>query len=105
MSHALVDYRDVESVGGGLHLLREALDCSALGVSVLDCDAGWSGTAHDHADDGQEEVYVLVEGAATATVDGETVSMTAGDALRVDPESTRRVDAEEDCLFVVAGAA
>jgi uncharacterized cupin superfamily protein len=104
MSHDLVNYGDVDSVGGGLHFLRDALGCSNLGVSVLECEAGWSGRAHDHADDGEEEVYVLVEGSATATVDGESVSLSAGDALRVDPTSTRRLDTEEACLFVVAGA-
>jgi len=104
MSHALVDYHDVDPVGGGLHFLRDALDCSNLGVSVLDVDAGWSGKPHDHADDGQEEVYVLVEGEATAVVEEESVPMSAGDALRVAPEATRRLDAEEPCLFVIAGA-
>jgi quercetin dioxygenase-like cupin family protein len=104
MSHTRVSYEDVDPVGGGLHFLRDALDCSNLGVSVLDVEAGWSGKPHDHADDGEEEVYVLVEGAATATVEGESVSMTAGDALRVDPDATRRIDADEDALFVIAGA-
>jgi len=104
MAHSLVNYDDVDPVGGGLHFLRDSLDCSNLGVSVLDVEAGWSGKAHDHADDGEEEVYVLVEGEATATVEGEAVSMSAGDALRVDPEATRRIDAETDSLFVVAGA-
>ncbi|WP_338742387.1 cupin domain-containing protein [Haloplanus salilacus] len=104
MSHTLVNYDDVDAVGGGLHFLRDALECSNLGVSILECDPDWSGKPHDHADDGQEEVYVLVEGAATVTVDDDTVSMSAGDALRVVPESTRRIDADEACLFVVAGA-
>jgi quercetin dioxygenase-like cupin family protein len=104
MSHTLVEYRDVEPVGGGLHFLRDALECANLGVSVLDVDAGWSGKPHDHGDEGEEEVYVLVEGAATATVDGETVSLSAGDALRVDPGATRRLDAEEASVFVIAGA-
>lgn len=104
MSHTLVDYHDVDPVGGGLHFLRDSLDCENVGVSVLDVEAGWSGKAHDHADDGQEEVYVLVEGDATATVDGETVSLSAGDALRVDPAATRRLDAEASSLFVIVGA-
>jgi quercetin dioxygenase-like cupin family protein len=104
MAHSLVNYDDVDPVGGGLHFLRDALDCSNLGVSVLDVEAGWSGKAHDHADDGEEEVYVLVDGEATVTVGDETVSMSAGDALRVDPETTRRIDADADSLFVIAGA-
>jgi mannose-6-phosphate isomerase-like protein (cupin superfamily) len=104
MSHSLVNYRDVDPVGGGLHFLRGALDCANLGMSVLDVDAGWSGKPHDHADEGHEEVYVLVEGEATVTVDDETVSMSAGDALRVDPEATRRIEAAEPCVFVIGGA-
>jgi len=104
MTHARVNYDDIEPVGGGLHFLRDALDCANLGVSVLDVEAGWSGKPHDHADDGEEEVYVLVEGAATVTVGDETVSMAAGGALRVDPEATRQVEAEADSLFVIAGA-
>ncbi|MFD1634309.1 cupin domain-containing protein [Haloplanus ruber] len=104
MTHERVEYHDVDPVGGGLHFLRDALDCANLGVSVLDVEAGWSGKPHDHEDDGQEEVYVLVEGAATVTVEDETVSMAAGDALRVDPASTRQIDTEEASLFVIAGA-
>jgi len=36
MSYTNVDYADVASVGGGLHFLREPLDCDQLGISVLD---------------------------------------------------------------------
>jgi quercetin dioxygenase-like cupin family protein len=104
MTHSLVNYDDVDPVAGGLHFLRDSLGCSNLGVSVLDVEAGWSGKAHDHAGDGEEEVYVLVDGEATITVGDETVSMSAGDALRVDPEATRRIDADADSLFVIAGA-
>jgi uncharacterized cupin superfamily protein len=105
MTHALVNYRDVGAVGGGLHFLRDALGCSNLGVSVLDCDPGWTGKAHDHAEDGQEEVYVLVEGSATATVEGETVEMAQGDALRVDADATRDIAVGDDgATFVIAGA-
>jgi len=105
MSYTKVDYEDVEPVGGGLHFLRDPLDCEQLGVSVLSCDPGWEGKAHDHADQDHEEVYVLAEGAATVTVDDEEVSMEAGDALRIAPESTRQVhNGDDESLFVLAGA-
>ena len=81
MSYTRVDYEDVEPVAGGLHFLRDPLDCDQLGVSVLDCEPGWSGKPHDHAEDGHEEVYVLVEGAATMTVDDEAVPLAAGETL------------------------
>ena len=43
-----------------------------LGVTVLDCEAGWTGKGHDRADDDQEEGYLLIE--------GEEVAMESGDA-------------------------
>jgi mannose-6-phosphate isomerase-like protein (cupin superfamily) len=105
MAYDKVNYRDVDAVGDGLYFLRGPLDCDRIGLSVLECDPGWTGTAHDHAADEQEEVYLLVEGAATVVVDGETVGMSAGDALRVDPDATRQVrNGDEESRFVVVGA-
>lgn len=105
MSPTKVSYADVDAVGGGLHFLREDLDCENLGVSVLECDPGWEGKPHDHAEDGQEEVYLLVAGEATVTVDDEAVSMTAGDALRVAPEETRQIhNGDAESRFVLVGA-
>ena len=105
--HTLVNHADVEPVGGGLHFLRDALDCEGLGVSVIDVDAGWEGKPHDHSGSDHEEVYVLVEGSATVTVgDGEeTLSLESGDAVRVAPDERRQVTAGDDGAFlVVAGA-
>jgi len=105
MSYTRVDYEDVEPVAGGLHFLREPLDCEQLGVSVLDCEPGWSGKPHDHVEDGQEEVYVLVEGAATMTVDDEAVSLEAGEAIRVAADSERQIhNGDAPSQFVIAGA-
>jgi len=98
-------FDDVDPVGGGLYFLREELDCANLGVSVLECGPGWAGKPHDHAEDGQEEVYLLLEGAATVTVEDEEVAMSAGDAVRIDPAATREITVgEEPATFVLAGA-
>ena len=103
--YTLANYADVEPVGGGLHFLRDALDCEGLGVSVVDADGGWEGKPHDHSESGHEEVYVLVEGSAAVTVDGETLSLDPGDAVRVAPDERRQVTAGDDGAFlVVAGA-
>lgn len=99
-----VDYAEVEERAQGMHFLREPLDADNLGLTVIDVREGWTGMEHDHADEGEEEIYHLVEGQATVTVDGETVRMTDGDALRVAPETTRQFYADADCYFVVAGA-
>lgn len=105
MSHTLVNYREVEPVSARLHFLRDALDCENLGFSVRECEPGEVGLEHDHADEGQEEVYFLVEGEASVTVDGERVELSPGDALRVDPGATRQLEnGDAESLLVVAGA-
>lgn len=105
MSYTKVDYKDVEPVAGGLHFLRDSLNCEQIGVSVLDCEPGWEGKPHDHADQSHEEVYILVDGSATVTVDDEDVSMEAGDAVRIDPESERQIrNGDDESQFILVGA-
>ncbi len=104
MGQTTCNYEAVEERAPGMHFLRDALDCENLGVTMVDVEAGWSGMEHDHAEDDQEEVYLLVDGAATMTVDGEELSLGAGDAVRVDADSTRQLDFEEDSRMVIAGA-
>lgn len=105
MPYTKIDYTDVEPVADSLYFLREPLDCENLGVSVLECEPGWTGKEHDHAEDGEEEVYLLVDGEATVVIDGEAVEMTEGDAVRVPSESTRRIEnGEAKSQFVLVGA-
>ncbi|MFC4553415.1 MULTISPECIES: cupin domain-containing protein [Halorussus] len=105
MSYTKVDSQDVEPVGEGLRFLRDPLDCENLGVSILDVDPGWTGKEHDHAEDGQEEVYVLLEGEATVTVEGEDVELSAGEALRIPADATRQIhNGDTESRFVLAGA-
>ncbi|WP_394327390.1 cupin [Halopelagius longus] len=119
-SYTTADYEDADSVGGGLCSLRDELDCESLGFSVLKADPGWVGKEHDHADEGHEEVYFLVEGEASLTVDGvegtstsnrissgdgEEIRMEAGDAVRVSPDATRQSEnGPFESTFVLAGA-
>jgi quercetin dioxygenase-like cupin family protein len=105
MAPTKVNYEEVDAVGGGLHFLRDELGCENLGVSVLECEPGWTGKPHDHAEDGQEEVYVLVEGEATVTVGGEDIAMSSGDALRIDPDERRQIEnGDAESTFVLVGA-
>jgi mannose-6-phosphate isomerase-like protein (cupin superfamily) len=105
MSHTRVDYHEGNEKAPGMFFLREALDCENLGVTVVEADAGWTGMEHDHAGGGQEEVYLLVEGAATVDVDGESVELSPGEAVRVAPEASRQVRVGDDASrLVVAGA-
>ena len=58
--------------GISMKLARHGLDVESFGMQVIDmsanCDAH---PEHDHAEEGQEEVYVVIEGSATLHVDDE----------------------------------
>ncbi|WP_331235652.1 cupin domain-containing protein [Natronorarus salvus] len=104
MSHTKVDTADVEPVADAMHFLREPLDCENLGLTLVEAPADWTGKEHDHAEDGEEEVYLLTEGDATIVIDGETISLSPGEAVRVSPEATRQLHTEAESTFVIAGA-
>lgn len=105
MSYTKADYRDVEARAGGMRFLRDELDAENLGLTVVDCDPGWTGKEHDHADEDHEEIYFLERGEATVTVDGDAVEMTEGDALRISPDATRQIqNGDADSRFVLVGA-
>lgn len=100
-----VNYREVEPVAESMHWLREPLDCSELGLTVVDAEAGWRGKEHDHGHDGQEEVYLLLEGEAELEVEDEVFDLGVGDAVRVDPGESRQMTVgDAGALVVVAGA-
>ena len=97
-------YRSVEDTNG-LHFLRDELECENVGVTVLECEPGWEGKEHDHEDEGQEEVYVLMEGRATVTIEDEEVEMEEGDVIRIAPDVTHQIkNGETESRFVLIGA-
>ncbi|GAA0719784.1 mannose-6-phosphate isomerase-like protein (cupin superfamily) [Halorubrum trapanicum] len=105
MGYDTTAYDDVEPRAPGMYFLREALDCENLGVTVVEADDGWEGMEHDHGDAHHEEVYVLLHGEATLTVAGDDVDLAPGDAVRVDPGSTRDLAFSADgSKMVIAGA-
>src|SRR5688572_20615971 len=58
---------------------REALGVSSWGMSVLELDPHCSSyPEHDHADDGHEEVYVVLRGSIVLLVAGEERTLSAG---------------------------
>jgi mannose-6-phosphate isomerase-like protein (cupin superfamily) len=55
---------------------------------------------HHHSE--QEEIYLLLEGAATINVEGDEVALSPFDALRVAPTATRGMEAGSDGALIVA---
>jgi quercetin dioxygenase-like cupin family protein len=107
MGYSTVDVADLEGEGPGgmVRKLRRALGARAFGFNYMTLPAGAEGREHDHADEGQEEVYFAVRGSGRILVDGEEVELHPGVFVRVDPGSTRIPVAGPDGLeFVTFGA-
>ncbi|MFB6173456.1 MAG: cupin domain-containing protein [Halobacteriales archaeon] len=105
MSYGTANYHDVEPAAGALYFLRDPLECETVGVTVLEPEPGWTGMEHDHAEEDHEEVYLLLEGAATVIIEGEAVELEPGDAVRVPAGATRRIEnGDAESRLVLAGA-
>ncbi|MBZ6494969.1 cupin domain-containing protein [Natrinema longum] len=99
-----VNYHDADD-RNGMYFLRDELDCENMGVTVVECDPGWEGKEHAHEEEGHEEVYLLMEGEATVTVEDESIEMNPGDAIRIAPDTTHRIhNGDTESRFVLMGA-
>lgn len=86
--------------------VRRALGVTAWGMNVIELDPGNEAyPLHDHLADGQEEVYVVLSGAAVLRT-GETERLVrAGEAVRVPPEVPRKwITREEGVRLLALGA-
>jgi uncharacterized cupin superfamily protein len=57
---------------------------------------------HDHGEGGQEEVYIVLEGAATLRAGGEEHRLEPGVFARVGPTETRQLATGEEGAVVLA---
>ncbi|MEF8776533.1 MAG: cupin domain-containing protein [Haloarculaceae archaeon] len=91
---------------GGMWFLKDELDAEELGLTVLELDPGGTGKEHDHADDGQEEIYYVCEGEIDVDLDDGTVTLGPDEAIRLDAEQTRQMHnrGDERAKLVLAGA-
>lgn len=75
--------------------LHDALKLTGAEISINELPMGAS-VPFVHAHKNNEEIYGILEGAGKAEIDGETVSLSAGDWLRVSPAAKRRFFAAEN---------
>jgi quercetin dioxygenase-like cupin family protein len=87
---------------GAVRLAAAELGIESFGLQVLDLPAGFEYPAHDHSADGQEEVYVLLRGAADFEIDGEHLHAVAGQMVRVAPTAVRDVTPGPDGVRILA---
>ena len=85
--------------------VRDAIGVSSWGMNVLELDPHCENyPEHDHAEDAQEEVYLVLEGRAELRVGDQSWPLVTGDMVRVGPEHRRKiVTADEGVRFLALG--
>jgi mannose-6-phosphate isomerase-like protein (cupin superfamily) len=110
---AMADYTakrivDMEAAhGGGFVKARAELGVTAFGFQVIQLPPDYSDyPEHDHAESGQEEVFLALTGSGWIDIEGERVELDAETLVRVGPASRRKVHAGPQGLrmLVIGGA-
>ena len=93
-----------EDYGQGWLSVRHHLDITAFGINAQDADVGEEAiVGHTEAETGDEELYVVLEGAIELVVDADHVELGEGWAAVVEPAAFRAATALKDgtrVLFV-----
>jgi mannose-6-phosphate isomerase-like protein (cupin superfamily) len=77
---------------GAVKLAAAELGVESFGMQVLDLPHGFEYPEHDHADDGMEEVYLVLAGSGEFRVGEERVALSGGEMLRVAPDARRKLE-------------
>ena len=108
MAYDFVDVTELEPSGPGgmVRLARKQLNGRAFGFNYFVFPPNQEGREHDHAQNGQEEVYFVVKGGGTMRLDGEhELELRPGRLVRVDPETRRLpVSGDEGLEYIAFGA-
>ncbi len=91
MTHTFRKIDDMEGIyGGAFKRARAELGIESFGMQVIDLPAGFDGyPAHDHSEDGQEEVYIVLRGSVEIETEGETYTLDPDGMLAIGPGTHR----------------
>jgi mannose-6-phosphate isomerase-like protein (cupin superfamily) len=82
---------DFDDYGGQFFYAGKGLGVTAWGMNVARLPAGWTDYPdHDHAEQGQEEAYVVLDGSATLHAGGKTWELGRGAFVRCGPAQKRK---------------
>ena len=96
---------EMEAVfGGAFKRARAELGVSSWGMQVLDFppEMGERYPEHDHGDDGQEEVYVVLRGTGEIEIEGERHPLDPETMVRVGPGVKRKIRAGPEGIRILA---
>jgi uncharacterized cupin superfamily protein len=91
--HTVRRIDDMEAIfHGSFKRAAAELGVESFGMQVFDIPPGFSDyPEHDHSDDGQEEVYVMLRGRAELEVDDQRVTLDPEHMARVAPGTKRKL--------------
>jgi uncharacterized cupin superfamily protein len=89
--------------GGGFVKARAELGVTAFGMQVIQLPPNYSDyPEHDHAESGQEEVFVALSGSGWMEINGERVDLDAETIVRVAADARRKAFAGPEGLRMLA---
>jgi hypothetical protein len=102
--HTVRKIDDMEAVArGAVKRARAELGVTSFGLQIIDLPPNADQyPEHDHAHDGQEEVYLALRGGGEIEVEGHRHELDVDTVVRVAPEAKRKVYAGADGLRVLA---
>ena len=88
---------------GAFKRARAELGVESFGMSIIDLPADFENyPEHDHAGDGQEEVFIALRGSAEIEIDGERFPLDTDHVARVSAGTKRKVWPGSDGLRLLA---
>jgi hypothetical protein len=89
--------------GGGFVKARAELGVTAFGMQVIQLPPNFSDyPEHDHAESGQEEVFLAIGGSGWIDIDGDRVDVDGDTLVRVGPDVKRKVYSGPEGLRLLA---
>jgi mannose-6-phosphate isomerase-like protein (cupin superfamily) len=89
--------------GGGLKKARAELGVSSFGLQIVDMPPNYPDyPEHDHAEEGQEEVFGVLRGSGYMDIEGERVELTPDVLLRVGAATKRKIVPGPEGLRLIA---
>jgi mannose-6-phosphate isomerase-like protein (cupin superfamily) len=109
MESQMADYAvkridDMEAIyGGAFKRARAELGIESFGLQVLDFPPNADQyPEHDHSEDGQEEVYVVLRGSGEVEIDGERHPLETDTMVRVTSGTKRKLRTQDEGMRVLA---
>jgi hypothetical protein len=95
---------DMEAVVfGSFKRARAVLGVESFGMQVIDLPPNAElYPEHDHAESGQEEVFVVLRGGGEIEVDGERLALNPDTMIRVGPQPKRKIWPGSEGMRVLA---